>query len=124
MFIKETVQALAACLISFLFCAVAYPAAVWGLGLLLFPGQAEGSLVYDRARKVIGSELIAQPFASDGYFHPRPSAAGANGYAADAASGSNLATKNPVLRQRIALDAARQIQQHTGDAGLKALLDL
>ena len=54
---------------------------------------------------------------------PRPSAAGANGYAADAASGSNLGTKNPALRPRIALDVVRRIQQHTGDAALKALLD-
>jgi K+-transporting ATPase c subunit len=123
MLIKETAHALVACVVTFVVCAVAYPAAVWALGQLLFPGQAEGSLVYDRARKVIGSELIAQPFASDGYFHPRPSAAGPNGYAADAASGSNLGTKNPALRQRITLDVARQIQQHTGDPGLKALLD-
>src|SRR4051794_14892110 len=124
MFVKQTIQALAACLVSFALCALAYPAAVWGLGQLLFPRQAEGSLVYGRDRTVIGSSLIAQPFASGGYFHPRPSAAGASGYAADAASGSNLGTKNPALRQRIALDAARQVQQHTGDAGLKALLDL
>ena len=48
---------------------------------------------------MIGSELIAQPFASDRYFHPRPSAAD---YKADAASGSNLGTKNPDLRKEVA----------------------
>jgi K+-transporting ATPase ATPase C chain len=121
--IRETVHALAACVVTFVLCAVAYPAAVWGLGQLTFPQQAEGSLVYSRDRTVIGSELIAQPFTSEGYFQPRPSAAGANGYSADAASGSNLGTKNPALRQRITLDVIRRVQQHTGDSGLKALLD-
>src|SRR5262249_46625243 len=121
--IKETRDALIACVVSFVVCAVAYPAAVWGLGQLLFPGQGEGSRVYSRARRVLGWELIAQPFASDGYFQPRPSAAGATGYAADAASGSNLGTKNPALRQRIELDVARRVQQHSGDATLKDLLD-
>jgi K+-transporting ATPase ATPase C chain len=121
--IKETRDALIACVVSFVVCAVAYPAAVWGLGQMLFPEQAEGSLVYSRDRTVLGSELIAQPFASDGYFQPRPSAAGATGYAADAASGSNLGTKNPALRQRIELDVARRVQQRTGDSALKALLD-
>src|SRR3954465_5993151 len=123
MFVKETLNAMAACLVTFLLCAVAYPAAAWGLGQLLFPRQGEGSLVYGRDRTVIGSALIAQPFASDGYFRPRPSAAGANGYAADAASGSNLGTTNPAPRDRIALEAARQILRKTGDADLKAKLD-
>jgi K+-transporting ATPase ATPase C chain len=123
MWIKEIVHALVACVVTFVLCAVAYPVAVWGLGQLVFPAQAEGSLVYGRDRTVIGSKLIAQPFSSERYFHPRPSAAGPNGYAADAASGSNLAPTNPALRQRIALDAARRIQQHSGDAGLKGLLD-
>jgi K+-transporting ATPase ATPase C chain len=122
MWIKETVNALAACVVTFVLCAVAYPAAVWGAGQLLFPDQAEGSLVYGRERTVIGSELIAQPFASDRYLHPRPSAAGPNGYAADAASGSNLGTKNPALRRRIALDAARWVEQHREIPGLEEQL--
>ena len=84
---------------TFVLCAVAYPAAVWGLAQLAFPDQAEGSLIYGRDRTVIGSELIAQPFASDRYFHPRPSAVD---YKADAAGGSNLGTKNPDLRKKIA----------------------
>lgn len=97
--IRETVNALVACLLSFLVCAVAYPAVVWGLGQLAFPDQAEGSLVYDAdGRTVIGSELIAQPFASDRYFAPRPSAVD---YKADATGGSNLGTKNPDLRKKV-----------------------
>src|SRR4051794_35498783 len=95
----EIRTALAACLVTFVLCAVAYPAAVWGLGQLLFPRQAEGSLIYSRDRRVIGSELVAQPFASDRYFHPRPSAVD---YKADATGGSNLGPKHPDLRQKIA----------------------
>ena len=119
--IRESVNALLACVVTFVLCAVAYPALVYGVGHTLFPRQAEGSLI-ERDGKVIGSELIAQPFASDRYFTPRPSAAGANGYAADAASGSNLGTTNPALRDRIALSAARLVAAKTGDAELAASL--
>ena len=108
--IRETVTALLACLVTFVLCAVAYPATVWALAQLAFPHQAEGSLIHDRQRNVIGSELVAQPFASDRYFHPRPSAVD---YKADAAGGSNLGPKNPDLRKRI----ARQAE------GLKATAD-
>jgi K+-transporting ATPase ATPase C chain len=97
--IRETVRALLACLVTFVLCAVAYPAAVWALAQLAFPHQAEGSLIHDRQRNVIGSELVAQPFASDRYFHPRPSAVD---YKADATGGSNLGPKNPDLRKKIA----------------------
>jgi K+-transporting ATPase ATPase C chain len=96
---RETVNALVACLVTFLLCAVAYPAAVWGLAQLAFPRQAQGSLISGRDRTVIGSELVAQPFASDRYVHPRPSAAD---YRADAAGGSNLGPKNPALRAQVA----------------------
>jgi len=98
--IRESLTALLACVVTFGLCAIAYPALVYGVGHSLFPNQAEGSLI-ERDGKVIGSSLIAQPFTSARYFAPRPSAAGPNGYAADAASGSNLGTTNPALRDRI-----------------------
>ncbi len=63
----------------------------------VFPQQANGSLVI-RGGKVIGSSLIAQPFADARYFQPRPSAAG---YDPMAAAGSNQARTNPDLRKRI-----------------------
>jgi K+-transporting ATPase ATPase C chain len=97
--IRETVNALVACLVTFLLCAVAYPVVVWGLGEAAFPDQARGSLIYGRDRTVLGSELVAQPFRSARYFHPRPSAVD---YKADASGGSNLGTKNPDLRRKIA----------------------
>ena len=97
--IREIRSALAACAVTFVLCAVAYPAVVWGVAHLAFPHQAAGSLITRRDRTVIGSELIAQPFASAKYFQPRPSAVD---YKADAAGGSNLGTKNPDLRKTVA----------------------
>ncbi len=119
--LRETLQALAACLVTFALCAIAYPAAVWGLAWAAFPRQAAGSLL-TVGGKVVGSELIGQRFTSDRYFHPRISAAGA-GYDAGAASGSNLGTKNPALHARIALDVARYLAARTGDTALKAKLE-
>lgn len=67
------------------------------LGRALFPAQATGSLV-ERGGRVVGSALVAQPFAGAGYFQPRPSAAG---YDPMAAAGSNMARSNPDLRKRV-----------------------
>jgi potassium-transporting ATPase KdpC subunit len=95
---RDLLISLRACVATFVVCAVAYPAVVWVIAQLAFPQQATGSLVYGRDRTVIGSELIAQPFAADRYFHPRPSAAD---YKADAASGSNLGPNSPDLRKKV-----------------------
>jgi potassium-transporting ATPase KdpC subunit len=98
--LREFLPALRACALTFAMCAVAYPAIVWCIAQLVFPFQAEGSLIYDAdERTVVGSALVAQRFDSNRYFHPRPSAAD---YKADAASGSNLSTKNPDLRNLVA----------------------
>jgi potassium-transporting ATPase KdpC subunit len=74
-----------------------YPLVVWGLGAVLFPKQAAGSLVAGPNGSVIGSTLIAQAFTADKYFHPRPSAAGAHGYDAMASGSSNLGPTNRKL---------------------------
>jgi K+-transporting ATPase ATPase C chain len=80
-------------------CCVIYPGVLLIVGQTVFPGQAEGSLVYDRDGKAIGSRLIAQPFNGDEYFHPRPSAASYDGSASGA---SNWAANNYLLRDRVA----------------------
>jgi K+-transporting ATPase ATPase C chain len=78
---------------------IGYPLVVTGIAALLFPHKAAGSLIL-KDGQVIGSELLAQSFTSDRYFHPRPSAAG-NGYDATASGGTNLAQSNAKLVQRI-----------------------
>ena len=69
-------------------CCVAYPVAVWAVGQAFFAGKAGGSLVVDRTGAIRGSSLLAQNFASDKYFQPRPSAAG-TGYDSTSSSGTN-----------------------------------
>jgi potassium-transporting ATPase KdpC subunit len=78
---------------------IGYPLLMVGLAGVIFPHHAAGSLILKNGQ-VIGSELIAQSFTSDRYFHPRPSAAG-NGYDATSSGGTNLAQSNAKLAQRI-----------------------
>lgn len=83
---------------------VVFPLILAALSHLLFSHQASGSLVR-RDGAVAGSLLVGQQFTGPGYFHPRPSAAGADGYDALRSGGSNLSPTNPKLRadvQRLA----------------------
>ncbi len=89
-----------------------YPLLVTGIARVLFPRQAAGSLIL-RNGQVIGSELIAQSFTSDRYFHPRPSDAG-NGYDPTSSGGSNLAQSNAKLVQRIQGDIDALQKQNPG----------
>lgn len=94
--------AIVATLFFTLLLGVGYPLAVTGIGQLAFPAQAGGSLIHDAKGQVVGSSLIAQAFTRPEYLHPRPSAAGADGYDASGSSGSNLGPLNPDLARRVA----------------------
>ncbi|HUJ40514.1 MAG TPA: potassium-transporting ATPase subunit KdpC [Candidatus Acidoferrales bacterium] len=89
-----------------------YPLAVTGLAQILFPGRANGELI-EREGELVGSHLIAQPFSSPRYFHPRPSAAGI-GYDPMNSGGSNLAPTNRLLVDRVRDDVKKLEEENPG----------
>ena len=89
-----------------LICGGLYPLLVTLIGGVAFPFQAQGSIINGKDGNPVGSALIAQAFDKDEYFHPRPSAAGSDGWDATASGGSNLGSTNQKLIERVSTDAA------------------
>ncbi len=103
--LQEIKTSLIVTVILLVVCCGLYPLVVFGVGQLLFPRQANGSLVLDEKGKPIASILLAQNFTADKYFNPRPSAAG-TGYDSTSSGGSNFGATSQALhdavKQRIA----------------------
>ena len=102
---------------------IAYPLAMTGISQVVFPYQANGSLLYDKNGKVIGSELIGQNFTSPKYFHGRPSAISGTDsagktvptpYDASNSYASNLGPTSKVLLDRVTGDAAKLKAENGG----------
>jgi potassium-transporting ATPase KdpC subunit len=111
---KNLIVAIRFTLITTVVFGLAYPLLVTGISQLIFPKQANGSLIVKNGQ-VVGSRLIGQSFSGDKYFHPRPSAAG-NGYDATASAGSNLGPTNQTLVTRVQQDVAKLHQENSGAA--------
>src|ERR1035441_225966 len=86
-------------------CCGIYPLIVFGIGRV-FADKADGSLIVDAKGTVVGSKLIGQNFSAGKYFHPRPSAAGNNGYDATSSGGSNLGPTSQKLADSIKQNVA------------------
>jgi K+-transporting ATPase ATPase C chain len=121
--LKELRPAILMVVIMTLITGIAYPLAMTGISQAIFPHQANGSLLYGKDGKVIGSELIGQSFTSPKYFHGRPSVTtgtDANGnsvaqpYNAANSYASNLGPTSKALVDRVATDVATLKAENPG----------
>ena len=113
---KQLIIAIKATLVLTILTGVAYPLLVTGLSKVLFPRQAEGSLIRANG-KVIGSELIGQRFTRPEYFHGRPSAAGNDGYDGLSSGGSTLGPTSQKLVDRVRDDLKKFRAENPGFTG-------
>lgn len=110
-FAREASRAIRSTLVLWVIVAIIYPLAMIAIGQIVFPFQANGSLLQNSTGQVVGSALIGQPFSSDRYFNSRPSTTSYStadpkkddaGVLRTGVSGaSNLAPSNPALMERI-----------------------
>lgn len=110
---KNLITAVLMTIVTTVLLGIVYPLVVTGLAQVIFPDQANGQLIRGADGTLIGSRLIGQPFVGPGYFHSRPSAAGA-GYDASASSGSNLGPTSQKLKDRVQADIQRVQAENPG----------
>jgi K+-transporting ATPase ATPase C chain len=121
-FITDFRAALIAMVFFTALCGLAYPLAMTGVAQAVMPGRANGSII-EVDGKAVGSGLIGQNFADARYFHPRPSAAGEDGYDAAASSGSNLGPSSQALVDAVAQRIATVREENGLAAGAPVPVD-
>jgi K+-transporting ATPase ATPase C chain len=109
-------------LVTVVLLGIVYPLAMTGISLLVFPNQANGSLVYVDG-KAVGSDIVGQLWTKPQYFQGRPSAAGKNGYDPTATGGTNLGPTSKKLIDSTR-DAIKALAKANPDATLPIPMDL
>jgi potassium-transporting ATPase KdpC subunit len=120
-FLKELWTSIIATIVLCVVVSGVYPVLIWGLGQLLFPHQANGSLVESNGQ-IVGSELLAQGFSGARYFHPRPSDAG-TGYDSTSSGGSNLGPTSQKLMDTIKANVDQYRQENGLSVGALVPVD-
>jgi K+-transporting ATPase ATPase C chain len=110
---KEFLSAILFTLVTTVGFGLLYPLGITAMAQFALRDQANGSLLR-QGDVVIGSRLIAQPFQGPGYFHPRPSVAGPNGYDPSSSNASNLGPTNRTLVERVEAGVAAAGADHPG----------
>ena len=113
---RTIVVALRVAAVTLCLTGIVYPLVVTGIAQVLFPRQANGSMLTSDKGVEIGSALIGQAFSDPAYFHPRASAAGPDGWDATASGGSNLGPTSKKLRARVQ-SATERLLEENPDAG-------
>ena len=110
---RNLINAILMTVVTTILLGIVYPLVVTGLAQLLFHDKANGQLIV-QGGKTMGSRIIAQPFTGAGYFHPRGSAAGNNGYDPTNSGGSNYGPTNQKLVDRVKTDVTAAQSENPG----------